>query len=91
MEQAALYRALTEGWISGAGLDVLEREPPDANDPLLSLENVIFTGHTAGYSEEGFQATKQVVCTAVARVLHRQWPQWVVNPDVKPKVELRRC
>ncbi len=91
VDQAALYRALTEGWISAAGLDVLERKPPEADDPLLSLENVIFTGHTAGYSEEGFQATKQVVCTAVARVLHGQWPQWVVNPDVKPKVELRRC
>jgi phosphoglycerate dehydrogenase-like enzyme len=43
VDQAALVHALREGRISGAGLDVLETEPPDADDPILELENVIVT------------------------------------------------
>jgi len=52
IEEKALIRALTEGRISGAGLDVMEEEPPDPQNALLRMENVILSPHVAFYSEE---------------------------------------
>jgi phosphoglycerate dehydrogenase-like enzyme len=50
IEEQALIRALREGWIAGAGLDVAEIEPLPSNSPLYSLPNVILTPHIAGVS-----------------------------------------
>lgn len=52
VNEAALYDALTKGTLRGAGLDVLEREPPDAKHKLFELENVIFSPHMAGVTKE---------------------------------------
>ncbi len=52
VDKAALASAIVEGRLGGAGLDVLEREPLDARDPLLSHERVIIAPHVAFYSEE---------------------------------------
>ena len=48
IDETALAEALVSGTISAAGLDVMEHEPPDPNDPLLQIENLIITPHTAG-------------------------------------------
>ncbi len=48
IDETALAEALISGTISAAGLDVKEHEPPDPNDPLLQIENLIITPHTAG-------------------------------------------
>ena len=48
IEETALAEALISGTIAAAGLDVMEHEPPDPNDPLLQIENLIITPHTAG-------------------------------------------
>ncbi len=48
INETALAEALISGTISAAGLDVMEHEPPDPNDPLLQIENLIITPHTAG-------------------------------------------
>jgi phosphoglycerate dehydrogenase-like enzyme len=48
IQESALVRALQEGWIAGAGLDVFEVEPLPADSPLWSMENVIITPHYAG-------------------------------------------
>ncbi len=52
VNEEALYNALTSGKLRGAGLDVLEREPPDAKHKLFELENVIFSPHMAGVTKE---------------------------------------
>lgn len=52
VDEKAVYRALKEGWIAGAGLDVFEREPTDPNNPLLSLDNVVYTPHIASSTVE---------------------------------------
>ncbi len=50
IDEAALIRALKEGWIAGAGLDVVEEEPLPADSPLFSMSNVILTPHISGIS-----------------------------------------
>ena len=52
INEDALYVALTTGKLRGAGLDVLDREPPDPKNKLFSLENVIFSPHMAGVTKE---------------------------------------
>jgi len=83
VDGAALYRALKEGWIAGAGLDVLEKEPPDHDEPLLSLENVVFTPHYASYTEEAYLEVRTKAAQNVASVLRGEWPKYVVNPEVR--------
>ena len=48
MDEAALIEALQEGRIAGAGLDVFEQEPVDPNNPLLKMDNVVVSPHSAG-------------------------------------------
>jgi phosphoglycerate dehydrogenase-like enzyme len=48
----ALVRALKEGWIAGAGLDVFDPDPPPKGHPIYSLENVVMTPHTSGWSPD---------------------------------------
>ena len=86
----ALYRALKEGWIGGAGLDVLEKEPPDPNDPLLALDNVVFTPHYASYTEEAYLELRTKAAQNVASVLRGEWPKYLVNPEVKGKDRMSR-
>ena len=52
VNEDALYTALTTGKLRGAGLDVLDREPPDPTNKLLTLENVILSPHMAGVTKE---------------------------------------
>jgi len=51
VDEAALYSALHEGWIGGAGLDVFSEEPVDPNHPLLTLPNVVATPHVSGATD----------------------------------------
>jgi D-3-phosphoglycerate dehydrogenase len=50
VDEAAMIKALQEGWIAGAGLDVLETEPVGHNNPLVGMDNVILTAHVASAS-----------------------------------------
>jgi D-3-phosphoglycerate dehydrogenase len=85
VDEKALYTALSEGLIAGAGLDVLESEPPSRDNPLLKLNNVLITGHFAYYSEESREELFRWPWEEVARVLQGEWPQGLVNPQVKEK------
>ncbi|MBI4536850.1 MAG: C-terminal binding protein [candidate division NC10 bacterium] len=81
--QRALTRALQEGWIAGAGLDVLEKEPPDPDDPVLRLDNVVFTPHYASYTEESYRELQIKTGQNAAAVLSGEFPKYLVNPEVK--------
>jgi D-3-phosphoglycerate dehydrogenase len=84
VDEAALIAALRAGQIAGAGLDVLEREPPAPDSPLLGLENVILTPHAAYYSDDSLARLQSSVAEEVVRVLRGERPRSPVNPDVRP-------
>ena len=85
VDELALYQALKEGWIAGAALDVMEKEPPDPNNPLLKLDNLIITPHISYYSEESYAELKIKAAQAVLDVLKGKLPKSVVNPQVVKK------
>ena len=85
VDENALIHALEKGLVSGAGLDVLEKEPPDPDNPLLRMDNVILTPHVSFYSEEAFHELKYQTARNISDVLVGKWPRSVVNPDVKRK------
>ncbi len=85
VDQAALYQALVAGTIKGAALDVLEQEPPAPDDPLLKLDNVIFTPHTASWTAEAGEQLRRDATRNVAIFLQGQPPRFVVNPAVLKK------
>lgn len=87
VDNAALYRALSEGHLAAAGLDDPEEEPakranwtPDDN-PLFALPNVLVTPHAAYYSEESIRAARVTAATQVAKVLTGQQPDYTVNAE----------
>jgi D-3-phosphoglycerate dehydrogenase len=90
IDQAALIEALTSGTIAGAGLDVLEDEPPSHNNPLLTMENVLVTPHVASATTRMRPETRRRVGREVALVLRGRWPMSCVNPTVLPRVALER-
>ena len=81
VDQRALLTALREGRIAGAGLDVVENDPPapETYETLFQLENVIVTPHTAWYSEESLAYLQMKVAENVVRVLRGEEPINVVN------------
>jgi D-3-phosphoglycerate dehydrogenase len=88
IDQPALVEALRAGRIAGAGLDVYYPEPPHADDPLLTMPNVILTPHIAWCSEEaGWQIRKEIVSQIVAFQQGRE-PANLINPAVLQTQEL---
>jgi D-3-phosphoglycerate dehydrogenase len=88
IEEKALIQALKGGEISGAGLDVLEKEPPDPQSPLLKMDNVILSPHSSFYSEESISELKRRTAKNVLEVLTGRWPGSVVNREVKGKTRV---
>ena len=82
INEQALLQALRDGQIAGAALDVLSQEPPDAGDPLLALENVIVTPHSAFYSESAIAELAYGAAEHVAQALSGATPSNIVNPAV---------
>jgi D-3-phosphoglycerate dehydrogenase len=90
VDEPALIKALQEKRIAGAGLDVFEREPIAADNPLLKMDNVIVIPHTASTSDAAFERQPVNPAREAVRVLSGKWPKYPVNPEVKPRVKLSR-
>lgn len=82
VDQGALTKVLSEGRIAGAGLDVFETEPSDANDPLFALDNVIVTPHALCWTDQCFAGIGAADVKAVTEVMHGRDPAGVVNRAV---------
>ena len=78
VDEAALYRALSEGWIAAAGIDVFEQEPTPKDNPLFGLDNIVVTPHTATATEEAL-VEMALVARDVVRVLKGERPEYPVN------------
>jgi len=90
VNEEALIKALQEGWIAHAALDVLETEPPSHNNPMLGMENVTLTAHVASASARFDEARKRRVGYELSLVLQGMWPVSCVNPSVLQNTALRR-
>jgi D-3-phosphoglycerate dehydrogenase len=89
VDEAALSRAIAEGWIAGAALDVLTAEPPTSGNPLLALDGVLVTPHMAFYSEEAVADLETRAAGNVAAVLSGRLPEAIANPAVLDRPDLR--
>jgi len=86
VDGAALLRALEDGRVGGAGLDVLEREPPGEEErALVTHERVVATPHAAWYSEESERVMKTEAAREVVRVLRGERPRSPVNEPEHPR------
>ena len=88
IDEQALIRALQQKKIAGAGIDVFEKEPTEADNPLFKMDNVICTPHSAFFSNVSVIRQRHRVGEEAARVLGGRWPRNVANKGVNPKVPL---
>lgn len=86
VDEPSLALAIQTGRIAGAGLDVLSKEPPPADHPLVALENVVITPHTAGPTWESWPRRYANAYANVARVARGEKPLWVI-PELRDLVE----
>lgn len=82
VDENALARALKEGWISGAALDVFEEEPPSFDSPLFECENLIVTPHIGAHSIEAVYRMNMMAAKSVVDFFSGKIPEYVVNREV---------
>ena len=85
VKEDALVDALRRGLIAGAGLDVVAAEPLSASNPLVGMDNVILTGHSAWYSTASDSNPEywHKAMSQIAMALRGEWPIYAVNPELK--------
>ena len=81
VNEADLYQGLKDKVIAGAGIDVFESEPP-SNSPLLELDNVVLTPHTAAFTYEGMNNMSVGVVDQLIEYQKGNKPQFIVNSEV---------
>lgn len=88
-DESALIDALRTRHLAGAGLDVWDQEPPPLDHPLLAMENVVATFHTAGVSHEGRRNVAAIAAEQIVVAMKGAWPPRLVNPEVWPAYAAR--
>ena len=81
IQEDALHRALVDGEIWGAGLDVFEQEPVAPDNPILKLDNVVVAPHVAGKSYESFPRRVRFAFENMSRVWNGGAPESIVVPE----------
>jgi len=89
VNEEALREALESGKIAFAALDVMTREPPEPDNPLRGMDNVVMTPHVAWYSKRSARVAGEAAAKEIVRVFRGYLPKSLVNPQVKAKVHLR--
>jgi D-3-phosphoglycerate dehydrogenase len=84
VKETDLIKALSEGQIAGAGLDVFETEPIDTEHPILQMDNVVLTPHCASYSDKTMEVQRRRIGEDALSVCHGGLPDFVANPAVLP-------
>jgi D-3-phosphoglycerate dehydrogenase len=82
--ESDLAQALRQGRIAGAGIDVFDVEPPPRNHPLLQLDNVVATPHTAGFTSEAWYNVSLAAAEQWIALLRGRVPPRLVNPEAWP-------
>jgi len=82
VDEAALIRALQDGHLAGAGLDVYDPEPPSPDNPLLHMENVVNTPHIASNTPHGNGRMSHSVVDQVLQLLAGEKPSFLIDPAV---------
>jgi len=82
VDEAALYDALKNGLIAGAGLDVFDQEPPRGDHPFFTLPNVVLSPHSAALTAECVVRMATDAAQAIVDVLEGRTPEGVINPEV---------
>jgi D-3-phosphoglycerate dehydrogenase len=83
VDEPALIRALQEGLIAGAGIDVTVDEPIGADNRLIAMPNVILTGHSGFYSTTSDRELFYKPMTQVVMALKGEWPTYGLNPEIR--------
>jgi phosphoglycerate dehydrogenase-like enzyme len=89
IDEAGLIRALREGWIRGAAIDVFEQEPTPPDNPLLKLDNVIVTAHAMAFTEEFLTSVWEQIFGQISQIIQGKMPNGVVNREVWNKPEFQ--
>lgn len=82
VDEAALVRALREGWIAGAGIDVFECEPSARDNPLFAMDNVVLSSHNLATTDELTTAANRGAVNAVLDFAHHRIPTSLLNPGI---------
>lgn len=89
VDEPALLKALRDGAIGGAALDVFGQQPLAADSPFLSLPNVVVSAHMAGLTQDSMRRMGQVVALQVLQVLAGELPTHLVNHEALDKIHVR--
>lgn len=85
VDEVALHTALKEGWIRGAGLDVFDPEPPQPDNPLLKLDNIVVSPHCGAFTQECAQRMAEACAKSVLDALEGNYDSaLVINKEALP-------
>lgn len=89
VDEPALIEALRSGRLAGAGLDVLQQEPPAKDNPLFTMENVVLSPHSSSTTLEALDDLARKVNMQIIQMLRGEWPTYLANKAVQKQANVR--